>query len=245
MNTTQNQIPIEDISDSIVYLKNGSSALILQVSAVNFWLLSEREQTAIIYAYAQMLNSLSFTIQIVVLSERLDISSYIEVLNKAQEKQKNPLLSKLMVSYKEFIQKMIKENNVLDKKFFLIIPFYNLELGFKSSRTQLRDKARASLLSRKDQIVRSLARVGLDSVQIETRHIAALFYKIYNSLEWTETLSKPANGNYLNLNNPKEPDIIPTQSQTQIQTPAQTVERATAAQQSKNHPFVVEELEEN
>src|SRR3990167_10987094 len=99
MNTTQDHLLISDISDDIVLLKNGGGALILQVSAVNFGLLSAREQIAIIGSFAQMLNSLSFSIQIVIRSERLNINSYLKLLNKGLKTQTNPLLSKLIANY--------------------------------------------------------------------------------------------------------------------------------------------------
>src|SRR3989339_1735962 len=98
MNTTQQHLSIADIKDDILILKNGGGSLVLQVSAVNFGLLSDREQIAIISAFAQMLNSLSFSIQIVIYSERLNISSYLTLLEKAQLAQTNPLLSRMIGS---------------------------------------------------------------------------------------------------------------------------------------------------
>src|SRR2546428_839405 len=115
MSTTQEHLLVKDITDDIILLKNGGGALVLQVSAVNFGLLSDMEQIAIISSFAQMLNSLSFSIQIVIRSERLNISSYLNLLSKAQKAQTNPLLLKMIVSYKQFIQTTIKENEVLDK----------------------------------------------------------------------------------------------------------------------------------
>ena len=124
MNTTQQHLLISDIRDDILILKNGGGALVLQVSAVNFGLLSDREQIAIISSFAQMLNSLSFPIQIVIRSERLNISSYLNLLDVSQKAQTNPLLSQMIGSYRQFIQKTIKENDVLDKKFYLVVPLF-------------------------------------------------------------------------------------------------------------------------
>ncbi len=129
MNTTQQHIPVKDIKDDILLLKDGGGALVLQVSAVNFDLLSDREQMAIIYSFAQMLNSLSFSIQIVIHSERLNITSYLNLLDKAQKIQTNPLMARMIIQYKQFIQTTIKENDVLDKKFYVVIPLFKLELG--------------------------------------------------------------------------------------------------------------------
>src|SRR3990172_6616505 len=84
--TTQKFLEIEDIKDDLVILRDGSCCLILQVSAINFGLLSEEEQEAIISAYASLLNSLSFPLRIVIISRRKDISSYLESLRRAEEK---------------------------------------------------------------------------------------------------------------------------------------------------------------
>ena len=85
--STQEYLPIEDIKNNLVVLKDGSCALVLSVSSVNFDLLSEREQEAIIYAYGALLNSLTFSIQIMIRSQRKDISSYLEILEKQEIKK--------------------------------------------------------------------------------------------------------------------------------------------------------------
>ncbi|PJC76494.1 hypothetical protein CO010_02510, partial [Candidatus Shapirobacteria bacterium CG_4_8_14_3_um_filter_39_11] len=78
--STQEQLPIEEVIDNMVLLKDGSCAIVMSVSAVNFDLLSEREQDAIIGAYGALLNSLTFPIQILVRSQKKDISSYLDLL---------------------------------------------------------------------------------------------------------------------------------------------------------------------
>src|SRR3989338_7412211 len=87
--TTQEFLEIEDIIDDIIILTNGSAALIIETTAVNFGLLSEEEQDGLIYAYASFLNSLSFPLQIVILSKRMDISLYIEYLESEEGKTSN------------------------------------------------------------------------------------------------------------------------------------------------------------
>src|SRR3989304_7500908 len=146
MSTTQQHLLISDISNDILLLKNGGGALVLEVSAVNFGLLSDREQIGIISSFAQMLNSLSFSIQIVILSERLNITSYLLLLDKAQKAQTNPLLSQMMTDYKQFIQSTIKENEVLDKKFYIVVPLFSLELGLVASKESLEQKIKTILL---------------------------------------------------------------------------------------------------
>lgn len=83
---TQDFLPIADITDNLVLLKNGGAVMVLESSSINFSLLSEKEQQAIIYSYAALLNSLSFPIQIVVRSQIKDISKYMSFLEEAQKK---------------------------------------------------------------------------------------------------------------------------------------------------------------
>ena len=241
MNTTQQHLLISDIKDDILILKNGGGALVLQVSAVNFGLLSEREQIAIISAFAQMLNSLSFSIQIVIYSERLNISSYLTLLEKAQLAQTNPLLSRMIGSYRQFIQTTIKENDVLDKKFFLVVPLFPLELGIAATRENLERKIKTILLPRRDQVVRQLNRVGLKATQLTHQKLIELFYNIYNcqameNITATASKLKPVE---VILKQPTELRITQRESESQI---VRQPENQTA-KPTRNHPFVVEELE--
>lgn len=194
--TTQEHLPIEDIQNNLVILKDGSCALILAVSSVNFDLLSEREQEAIIYAYGALLNSLTFSVQILIRSQRKDISAYIDLLKKQEEKKKSsPLLAKLISNYREFVAEMVKKNNVLDKKFYVVIPFSSLEMGAASTLTSLIQRSKSlpyakdyivqkaitSLAPKRDHLIRLFARIGLVAKQVETKELVKLFYEIYNS----------------------------------------------------------------
>lgn len=245
MNTTQQHILISDISDNILLLKNGGGALVLQVSAVNFGLLSDREQMAIIYSFAQMLNSLSFTIQTVIVSERLNISSYLTLLDKAQKAQTNPLLSQMITEYKEFVETVIKENEVLDKKFYIVIPLFALELGLTPARSDLEEKIKTILLPRRDQVVRQLARIGLKANQLPKQELIKLFYNIYNSGGETRGEGNRESLNpaqlTVRLKNPQPQPIQPTDPTIQPPIPPQA--GPTVTQSARTHPFVVEELE--
>lgn len=193
--STQDQLSIEDIVDNLILLKDGSCAMISSVSAVNFNLLSEKEQEAMIYAYGALLNSLTFPIQIVVRSQKKNISSYLDLLKVQEAKKKDsPLLASMITSYKKFVSEMITKNNVLDKKFYIIILFSALELGVTSTITSLvkstkslpfpkeyiLKKAKISLEPKKEHLIRLFNRIGLTIKQLETKEITKLFYEIYN-----------------------------------------------------------------
>jgi len=193
--TTQAHLPVEDIKNDIVIMKDGSAALVIEVSAVNFDLLSEREQDAIIYSYGALLNSLTFPIQILIRSQKKDISSYIELLEKEEQKKAHDqLLSALIKDYRIFVAETVKKNNVLDKKFYITVPFSSLELGVAPaigasfrratklpySMDYILEKAKNSLFPKRDQIMRLFARLGLKSRQLNNDQLTKLFYEIYN-----------------------------------------------------------------
>ena len=200
--STQEHLPIEDIVDGVVLLKDGSCAVVLQISSVNFDLLSEREQSALVFAYGGILNSLNFPIQIVIYSNTKDVSVYLGNLKKAEEKQVNPLLKQRIVMYRKFIEETVKKNDVLSKQFYVVIPFSILELGIKSMGSQMLggmptftkktpkdlpftkeyiiEKAKASLEPKKDHLSRLFSRLGLDIRTLNTKELIELFYKIYN-----------------------------------------------------------------
>lgn len=191
--STQDFIEIEDIKDDLVVLKDGSCCLVLKINAVNFGLLSEAEQDALIYAYSGMLNSLSFSIQLIIRSKRKDITAYLNLLKNAEDKQIYGPLKDQIKKYREFVETTVKVNNVLDKKFYIIIPFSLLELGVVSSaklfgkkkglpyaKSYIVEKAKIALFPKRDHLLRQLNRLGLKAHQLNTQELIQLFYDVFN-----------------------------------------------------------------
>lgn len=192
--TTWDHLPIADIDQDLVLLKDGGAAVVLASSSLNFSLLSEREQKAILGAYASLLNSLSFNIQIIVKSEEKDIRHYLEFLESTQSKITNPLLLNLMREYKSFVGATVKKERVLAKSFLIVVPFSPLELGINSgligfgrknrrlpfSRSFLAKKAKTSLYPKRDHLMRQAGRLGLKLRQLETSELRTLFFEIYH-----------------------------------------------------------------
>jgi len=191
--TTQKFTEIEDIQNDIVLFSDGSSAALLTVSAVNFSLLSQREQEAMIYAYAGVLNSLSFPIQLIIRSQHKDIRAYLKLLEDQEAIQKNPKLQKSIHGYRNFVAATVKEKEVLDKKFYLVIPFSALELGVSPSvffgskkrglpykKSYIYERALAVLTPKVDNLIRLLAKVGLRAKQLTGEQIAQLYFSFYN-----------------------------------------------------------------
>jgi len=194
--TTQEHLPIEDIISDLVILKGGSCCYVLETSSVNFDLLSEREQEAMIYAYAAIINSLTFPIQILIRSAIKDLSSYLKNLKAWESKAKNPLMKKQISHYRQFVTEVVEKNNVLAKSFYLAIPFSSFELGIESAKStipffrktdalpmakgKIIEKAKVNLEPKKSHIVRVFARLGLKMRQLKTKELIALFHEIYN-----------------------------------------------------------------
>lgn len=192
--TSQKYLPIADITQDIVLYKDGGAALIMESTSLNFGLLSEKEQQAVIVAYAALLNSLSFPIQIVVRSQRKDIKRYIENLEEAEQKIKNPKLMSIMQSYKNFILETVKKKNVLGKTFYITIPFSTLELGVAKtllsttkrhgplpySKSYVVKKAKVALYPKRDHLMRQAGRFGVQLRQLKNNELIELFYQVYN-----------------------------------------------------------------
>lgn len=191
--STQEFLEIKTIKDGLVVLKDGSVALIIKTSAVNFGLLSEEEQDAIIFAFAAFLNSLSFPIQILIISRRMDISSYLDRLSKLEEAQPSGKMKSQIRKYYQFILSVVKENKVLEKSFYLVIPFSSLELGVKGAvslfptkkslpfpEEYIISRAKTALYPKRDHILRQLGRIGLKGEPLSSQKLIELFYEIFN-----------------------------------------------------------------
>jgi hypothetical protein len=197
MPNTKDFIPVTRVEQDTVILNDGSVAMVLQTSAVNFDLLSQQEQLAIIGSFAAFLNSLSFSIQILIRSKKLDISHYLSTLKEAERKQHNPLLQLMMQHYRAFVAAIIRDNEVLDKQFFVIFAVSPIELGVvKTTDEKTLQKAITILNPRRDHILKQLSRIGLKSSQLDDERLIRLFYDIYNDedkITLSDIQANPAN----------------------------------------------------
>lgn len=197
--STQVHLDIEDICNDFVVLKTGDVAAVLEVGAVNFDLLSDRERDAMIEAYSNLLNSLSFPVQVVVRSKRLDISSYLSRLKDLEVDQKSTALKKHIRYYYGFVKELITKNEVLDKDFYVVVPHRDVKLSFGNPLQNLSttfgkgeeaqpvvdsekaiEAAKPQLEPRVDHLVKQFARIGIQAKRLETNSLVAIFYEIYN-----------------------------------------------------------------
>lgn len=197
--STQVHLPMAEIRDNVIILKNGGLRTIFKTSSINFNLKSEAEQNAIILSYQHFLNTLEFPIQIVVRSRKLEIDHYIENLKNLAEKQKNPLLQRQTYEYTEYIQKLIEYANIMEKEFFVIVPYdpYRKEkvtliqkfwqwLHPKETLNDIKkrhsefENLKKGLNQRVNIVQSGLENCGLKVEELHTPKIIELFYKIYN-----------------------------------------------------------------
>lgn len=186
--STQVFVEIEDIKDDIILLKDYSAVAVIEVGAVNYWLLSVEEQTSMIYSYGSLLNSLSFPVQILILSKMMNIASYLDFLNGKIASQRDENATARLKSYHDFIQNIVKKNTVLEKRFFFAIPFNPLELGASGvnpkamGKEYIISRAKTSLYPKRDHLLRLLLKVGLKPTILEKQALTELFYDVYNPI---------------------------------------------------------------
>lgn len=194
--TTQQFLEIYDITNDLVVQKTGNVSLVLSVTAMNFGLLAEEEQDAIIYGYAGLLNSLNYPIQIVIRSQTKDVTSYLNSLKLKEDETINRVRKDQIHKYREFVSDLVQERNVLDKKFYVVIPATALELGLVTTqsvlpgvkspdistfdRSVIIERATQILEPKRDHLMAQFARIGLASRQLKTQELIQLFYTIYN-----------------------------------------------------------------
>lgn len=200
--STQDHLEVKSIVDGLIITKSRSVSLVIQTNAINFDLLAEYEQDSKIHAFAGLLNSLNFHIQIIVRTKRIDISNYIDYLKGQKKKEMSEGLTHMLDIYIHFIENLIIDNNVLDKNFFIIIPYNpaapipgasifdskkdnddEKKNQIEMKQDQLLEKAKIFLYPKRDHIIKQLSRMGLTGHQLSNQELISEFYTIYNPEE--------------------------------------------------------------
>lgn len=189
--TTQDFTEIVDIVDDVVLLKGKNACAVLEVSSVNFFLLSADEQNARIYGYMSLINSLSFAIQILIVSKRVDMGSYLKLLDTKIENVQNNKLKEHLTMYREFIDELVKNEGLLDKKIYVVIPYSYLEAsivpGGQTAKTQpnkagpFAEQAKNALVSKRSVVASQIERMGLMARPLSHEELIKLFYEILNN----------------------------------------------------------------
>lgn len=194
---TQEFVPIQEVRDGIVILKDGTMRGVVIASSLNFSLKSDDERQAIINQFQDFLNSLDFSVQISVQSRRLDIRPYIALLEERYKIQTNDLLKIQTREYIDFIKKFTESTNIMTKNFFIVVPYdpalinINKGLGFspfkKQSASEIEqnkrttfEENRTQLEQRVSTVEQGLSRCGIRVVRLGEEEVIEMFYKIFN-----------------------------------------------------------------
>ena len=196
--TTQDFVPIKEIRDGVVILKDGSMRSIILASSLNFALKSQDEQTSIILQFQNFLTSLDFSVQIFIQSKKPDIRPYIAILEDRYKEQVGELMKIQTREYIEFIKTFTENSNIMSKSFFVVIPFTPSVIQGKGDlvgkvfgkKTDKKKEAevkiedfeenKSQLEQRMSVVEQGLVRCGIRVAQLGTEEIVELFYKIFN-----------------------------------------------------------------
>jgi hypothetical protein len=168
-NSTQNTLQIAEIRDGIVIMSDGSYRSVVMVKSINFDLMSQQEQEAVEYSYQGFLNSLYFPMQIFIRSQKVDLQPYLDKLDKIRSEHDNMLLALLMEDYIGFMDDLSAQTNIMDKKFYIVIPYFPVTDNRSLTSSKNFFSGLATLLNNKDQHV-TINEAGLEKAKTELRN---------------------------------------------------------------------------
>lgn len=192
--TTQDFLKVDQIRDGVLVLKNKGLRAVLMCSSLNFALKSDEEQQAIIYQFQNFLNSLDFSCQILVQSRKINITGYLEKLKTIEEREKNELLRVQISDYRDFVASLIEGGSIMQKSFYVIVPFSPFETkklsgkggGFSKSFSLSEERfqrAKVQLMQRAEFVALSLRRCGVQAVPLNTIELIELLWASYHPTE--------------------------------------------------------------
>lgn len=205
--STQDFVPISEVRDGVVVLKDGSLRAVLLASSINFALKSEDEQTAFIVQFQNFLNSLDFSVQIFIQSRMLDIRPYVATLEAQYKQQLDDLMRIQIREYIQFIKSFTEAANIMTKNFFVVVPYSPaimvnkpsgssfLPFGKKQVNTEEQTRTFEEQVSQLEQrisiVQQGLVRTGVRTVQLGTEEAIELLYKMFNPGEEGKPMPVP------------------------------------------------------
>lgn len=191
--STQEHLEIEDIKEDLVVLKSGIISLVMEVSSVNFDLLSEREQEIKIMGFTGLLNSLDFPVQIVIKTEKSDISNYLDKLKVQRDRQISQALKRQIDIYMKFIMNLAINKEVLTKRIYVVIPeivgsvqrtsALRQAFGKKAKIVNVRrllDEAKPRVYPKRDHLIKQFKKIGLVARQLTNDQLIRVYYSMYD-----------------------------------------------------------------
>ncbi len=194
--STQSHLQFSEIKDGVIVMRDGSLRMAILCSPTNFDLKSPQEKDAVEFAFQGFLNGLHFPIQIVIQSRKIDLDGYLNKLDVIQSNQANPLLASLMEDYILNIRGLLDEVNIMEKRFYVVVPYYLAAISKENIITKLRgattvgvevsqtsteyEQRRRDLQQRTGLVAQGLAQIGVRSAVLNTQEVVELLYSSYN-----------------------------------------------------------------
>lgn len=218
-NSTQNSLQIAEIRDGIVIMNDGSYRSVIMAKSINFDLMSPQEQEAVEYSYQAFLNSLYFPVQIFIRSQKVDLQPYLEKLDKIRSEHDNMLLALLMEDYINYMTQLSAQTNIMDKKFYIVIPYFP-HVDVQKAITQSKnfftglvalfdkkeqhvvineadlEKAKTELRNRVQAVLGGMLQTGIQALPLDTQELIELYYDTYNP----DTATRQELKNFGNMN---------------------------------------------
>ncbi len=191
---SQQFVPVREIKDGIVYLKNGSLRQLLIVSGINFELKSEAEQNLILGGFQSFLNALDCSVQFFIHSRKVNIDGYLAKMGERGKEESSELLKIQIEEYVNFIRNFVDQNAIISKTFFVTVPYDPVGLvpssgGFlglfkrnvpAAEKNQTEKENLEQLRHRVEQVMEGLNQIGLRAAPLENEEVTELFYNLYN-----------------------------------------------------------------
>jgi type IV secretory pathway VirB4 component len=188
---SQQYIPIEQIREGVIVMKDRTLRGTLLISSLNFALKSEDEQMAIIFQFQNFLNSLDFSCQIIVSSRKVNITGYIDKIKGLEEKQKNELLKIQTAEYRAFIEQIVSNGSIMSKNFYIVIPYFPMTeltsmqgVPGQENKTELTEKkfqaGKYQLLQRMEYVSLGIRRCGLKSASLGSEELIELLWGLHH-----------------------------------------------------------------
>lgn len=193
---SQSFVPVEEVRSGVIVLKNGGYRGIMMCSSLNFALKSDDEQKAIIGGFQNFLNTIDFSVEIVIHSRKTDIRPYLGLLEERMGAQTSELMRVQLREYIGFIRNFIEGADIMTKTFYIIVPYDGsgggkitdtlsfLGGGRKATPEAGADttfeESRIQLEQRMSLVQNGLGSAGVRAVPLGTEEIIELLYRSFN-----------------------------------------------------------------
>lgn len=189
--STQAYLPISEIKEGVVVMKDKSLRSVIIVSSLNFALKSDDEKNAIIVSYQSFLNSLTYPLQIIANSRKIDLSNYLKTVEAAAKAQTSPLIKLQTEEYRNFLNELLEYSNIMEKRFYVVVPYYpsgvqditGIPNPLKKKDTAPLapfEEQKNELMQRTQEVINGLSSIGLRCVALGTEDLLELYYSFYN-----------------------------------------------------------------